>query len=607
MVDPGGFDRITVRQGKNLVQAKVTAIYPDQGAMLLELAKELPDGKVLNFVPADKSPKFAFSRIMELGRWVCRLSKFDPAPAEQLFEGSSTSRRNPGNALIVNSSGKPVALLGNNNELTGNLQWDLPWEKWRKLPVKEYEIMRLQLMARLQKCVVPATIYLNEWKLTRREKLNGTIPNREFYSYVFKLPDGRVFMPIHSNPEQNGRIEKVVVHLPQGKVTTQVSKVMKYFGGMFLEWKPEWNLPPIANHFASMPKEMGNMVWCVDVNVYSNMLNIVVKNDALGAVLRTFQNVWSGSGIKKGYPELLFSLSGNLLGVNLNVRAVNYQRFWSFVDAGEIAFMERRKGWIVPFKKLCNQPDSIGYLGIEYQAMNQELARSMNISHLTNYGADGLLITHVYKDSPAAKMRLKNGDVLLKLIVPQGGAPIRLTAKKFAVPQGQQFPWDKLDNVPEQYFSEIPEPWNGVKNPLTEQLTDIGIGKKLILISVSGGKLQHRIFAIENAPVYFEIAPRYRSAALGVEVRDITFELQRYFRMQKNPCGVIIAEVAAGSPASTAGLRPFEIITAVNDKPVHSAAEFKSLVASLPEVRLTVRRLAMERIVPVKAANGPRR
>ena len=77
--------------------------------------------------------------------------------------------------------------------------------------------------------------------------------------------------------------------------------------------------------------------------------------------------------------------------------------------------------------------------------------------------------------------------------------------------------------------------------------------------------------------------------------------------MDKSTPGVIISNVSAGSSASTAGLKPYEIITAVNDKPVHNAEEFRKAVEGAAELRLSVRRLATDRVVTVKPKIGPRR
>jgi hypothetical protein len=210
--------------------------------------------------------------------------------------------------------------------------------------------------------------------------------------------------------------------------------------------------------------------------------------------------------------------------------------------------------------------------------MSEELAQSMNVVHLTRNGDVGLLVSYVYPGSSAEKMNLKNGDILLGLIMPDGGAPMIFNTYDYAVMDEELFPWEELDNVPEMYFSEIPEPWKGVKNPLSRQLSNIGIGSRVKLIAICRGKLTGKEFIIDNAPVYFEIAPAFRSGALGLEVKDMTFEVRRYFRMDNNAPGVIISNVYAGKPASVAGLRPFEIITAVDDKAVYSAGDFKNAI-----------------------------
>ena len=157
------------------------------------------------------------------------------------------------------------------------------------------------------------------------------------------------------------------------------------------------------------------------------------------------------------------------------------------------------------------------------------------------------------------------------------------------------------------YFSEIPEPWKGVKNPLAKQLANIGIGREIIVAAISSGRIVRKKLKIANAPVYFEIAPAFRSGSLGLEVKDMTFEVRRYFRMTDQTPGVIISDIYAGSAASVAGLRPFEIITAVDDKAVFSADDFKKAVAGKTEVRLSVKRLSANRVVTVKPAAGPRR
>ena len=608
MIDSAGFAGVSIRLNGKTVAAEVAALYPDQGALLLKTTQTLPGGVPIEFVDASKDKKFfAFSRIQEVGRWVQRVNPFSIPQTNMQFEGSLPASSIPGNSLILNSKNQAAALLVNNNELPENIAWNLPWRQWRKISMAEYSQMRRNLARRLDAAVAPATVIFRTQELSRREKLAGVNPPTEFFAYVFKMPDGKVLLPLLGTPRQHTLIEKIIVHLPGRTVETVPEKVMKNYGVIQLKWQPDWPLASVASRCADMAENAGSMVWRADLNIYAGKLDISLNSDALGAVVRSYNNVLSGAVIKRGLPEMIFTLNGELLGLNLDVRAFGYNRKIPFTDAAALSAMLNDPAQNLAYSELCNPRDAVGFLGVEYQVMNPDLARSMAISHLTAYGREGLLVTHVFAGSPAERLGLKNGDVLLKLIVPGTGTPIALTAKAFAHPQEQQFPWQSLDRIPEQYFGEIPEPWKSIKNPLNEQLSNIGIGKKAELIAIMQGKVRKLPLVVESAPEHYAVAPRFKSAALGLEVRDITFELRRYFRMNTVQGGVIVSDVAAGSRASTAGLRPFEIITGVNDQPVRNVEDFRRAVANQSEVRLAVRRLAAGRVVTIKSAVGPRR
>ena len=65
----------------------------------------------------------------------------------------------------------------------------------------------------------------------------------------------------------------------------------------------------------------------------------------------------------------------------------------------------------------------------------------------------------------------------------------------------------------------------------------------------------------------------------------------------------MISKVEPGGRAGVAGVRPYELITHVNDQPVSSVNVFESLSASGGELKLSVKRMAKGRIVTVKSAN----
>ena len=64
--------------------------------------------------------------------------------------------------------------------------------------------------------------------------------------------------------------------------------------------------------------------------------------------------------------------------------------------------------------------------------------------------------------------------------------------------------------------------------------------------------------------------------------------------------GVIIGGIEMGSRASKAGLKPYEIITHVNDQPVMNVKDFEKLTKDQKEVRLSVKRMTQGRIVKIK-------
>ena len=76
-----------------------------------------------------------------------------------------------------------------------------------------------------------------------------------------------------------------------------------------------------------------------------------------------------------------------------------------------------------------------------------------------------------------------------------------------------------------------------------------------------------------------------------------TFEVRNYFRMTPEDPGMLIARIRPGSPASVAGLKPYEIIVSVDDQPVKTLEEFKKLIQDKRSFNLAVRRFAVTRVV----------
>jgi serine protease Do/serine protease DegQ len=95
-----------------------------------------------------------------------------------------------------------------------------------------------------------------------------------------------------------------------------------------------------------------------------------------------------------------------------------------------------------------------------------------------------------------------------------------------------------------------------------------------------------------------------RRGRLGIEMADLTPQLAKQLGVSILD-GAVIAGVEAGSPAEKAGLKPKDIVVAMNGKPVHTPAELRARLGLTPvgdEVEFRVQRGGAVRNVRVKIA-----
>ena len=64
--------------------------------------------------------------------------------------------------------------------------------------------------------------------------------------------------------------------------------------------------------------------------------------------------------------------------------------------------------------------------------------------------------------------------------------------------------------------------------------------------------------------------------------------------------GVVVSRLEPGGKASVAGIKPYEIVTHVNDEPVPDVAAFQKLCERGSELRLSIKRMAKGRIVTLR-------
>ena len=319
------------------------------------------------------------------------------------------------------------------------------------------------------------------------------------------------------------------------------------------------------------------------------------------------------------YPELqaadvamfLFDPEGNVLALPLTRRekAVAADRYGSprplltpvaLVSKALGALKENSDPNNVPLSE--EQQSRLAWIGVELQALTPDLARANHVSEQTNDGRNGAMVTYVYPSSPAAKAGVEPGWIMLRLNVEGQAKPLDVEADSDY--SDSPFPWEQLGTAPESVFDRIPTPWPSGESTMLRTLTDLGFGKKFTAEFAHDQKLDKKDFVVEQGPPTYNSAAKYKHAGMGLTVKDMTYEVRRYLQKKDDEPGVIVGKIELGSKASVAGLKPFELVTHVNDKPVMNAKEFEAAAKDQTELRLNVKRMTAGRIVKITLDNA---
>jgi len=182
-----------------------------------------------------------------------------------------------------------------------------------------------------------------------------------------------------------------------------------------------------------------------------------------------------------------------------------------------------------------------GVLGVIIQQLTPDLADAMDIN--VN---DAALVTRVIEGSAAEKAGIKVGDVITAL----NGEAIKSSAD--------------------------------LRNRIG--LLRVGENIKLTLLR-DGDKLT--VNATIGTPEEFQASTDSMHPKLaGATITELTESSSLFGKVK----GVLVADVDPRSPAARAGLRPDDIITSVNRKPVTSVEEFRAAVKGKDTLVLNVRR-----------------
>ena len=244
----------------------------------------------------------------------------------------------------------------------------------------------------------------------------------------------------------------------------------------------------------------------------------------------------------------LINMAGEVIGINSQIysRSGGYQGL-SFAIPIDVA-----DG--IKDQLLADGSVTRGRMGVGIQDVNQALAESFGLD-----SARGALVTQVEKDSPAERAGLRSGDVILEL----DGAAVARSA-------------------------ELP-PRVAAMTPGSEARLKVWRDGKTVDLEVEVGRLESPSLAGASP----DDADRAR---LGLALRPLTDEERRRSGVEE---GLLVLE--ADGPASRAGIRPGDVVLALNGRAVDDVAGLKRLLDGAGKhVALLVQRNDARIFVPVE-------
>jgi len=184
-----------------------------------------------------------------------------------------------------------------------------------------------------------------------------------------------------------------------------------------------------------------------------------------------------------------------------------------------------------------------GWLGVTIQRLTPELARALRLPETDGTPTTGgAVVTDVAEGSPAAKAGLKSGDII-----------VEYNGRKVA----------RSDDLP-------------------RVVAETAIGRDVPITVLRDGKpmtLQARVARMQDDT---KDATQTASAdankgALGLSVQNVTPDVARSLGLDQ-PEGVVVRGVRDDSPAANAGIRPGDVIVAVDRQNVKSVDDMKRVL-----------------------------
>ncbi len=609
---------IRVRYGDQAVDARPVAYPIEQGGVFLQLAAPLPGAEAIKFDGSAQGPYLAV-QYDDSGRLLDIESM--NTTATYSIDGKSFLRTDV-ETVFVNADGVAVGLAG-----VSRLPLDGSWKgdpsAWPALTAEQLAAKFSSIEKRAAGSLLRVAISLRSPPSKGESQRRGYDGERdendaatEWNGTGLLLDDSTVLVLAKFKPKVTARLERVRVFDSTGKEhPAKFSTTLKEWGA----FTAKLDAPiPGSIQFAKAPimSFRDRLLVRAEIAVRGESRSAHVWQQRIfGFFLGRHGEFYpelpsveaSYRGVQQTTPlSFVFDLDGLLVALPIQHREkVSTERGESgplMMPASMLAAeLGRGSGAFDPENRPLAEEDEnrLAWLGVELQGLDPELARANNVSEQTEDGSTGAIVTYVYENSPAAQAGLKSGDILLRIHAEGQPKPLEI-AGDFDSSRNMQNFWQYLDQIPPEYFERIPTPWPASETTLIRSLTDLGFGTPFQVEFFRDGKVASVDLKVSQSPAHYEAAKRFQSEDLGITVRDITYEVRRYFRLKPGDPGVIVSRVEKGGKAAIAGVKPYEIVTSINDQPVLTVVDAEKGLKQGGELRIGIKRMTQGRIVKVK-------
>ncbi len=449
---------------------------------------------------------------------------------------------------------------------------------------------------------------------------------REFPVFAVAISDKHIFVPIPLDRKTADRIDKLYIkHSASKRERVELAGAYKGFTGFVVAVR-KGKLPAHVKLARNDHRPM-KPFWEGSLRRKFGRKYLELSTNRLIGKSRGYEGKYHWEAIRGiGRGSMLLNFEGELVGMYLRQRVENEEakklersdRYYDQTPTEPRVFtiselrdaLKNPEKYMDPTIKI--RPRTLAkrraWLGVEFVPINKDLAEQFKVETPTKDGQVGFVVNVVYPDSPAAKLGIEPGDILLRAQSAGMPYPFEFQAR-LAGGNDYDYPWYR-GHGGEGELGPANSIWKDRQNFLTRAMDAIGVGKNVALWvqdrnGKDAGEIRQINYRIEMAPPDQDSARKWQNRKLGITVRNLTYEVRYALNRKPSEPGVLVAKVESGSPTLVARIFPNEVITQLGDTPVKSARHLRDLVAKakedgLEKVRLTILRLGQTRFADLQ-------